>query len=115
MNNKNIFKNIVSGKIKSKIVYKDKDVTAFYDIKPKSLIHIIIVPNIYIKNMNKIKKDHIMILGKMLFIISKIAKKKGISKNGYRIVINCNKHAGQEVFYLHMHLLGGNYLGNMVG
>ncbi len=115
MNNKNIFEKIISGKIKSKIVYKDKDVTAFYDIKPKALLHIIIVPNIYIKNMNNIKKEHIIILGKMLFISSKIAKKKGIHKNGYRIVINCNKYAGQEIFYLHMHLLGGNYLGNMVG
>ncbi len=114
MKDENIFKKIVSGKIKTKIIYKDKDVTAFYDIKPKSLVHIIIIPNIYIKNMNEIKKEHIIILGKMLYISSKIAKKKGISKNGYRIVINCNKHAGQEIFYLHIHLLGGNYLGDIV-
>ncbi len=114
MNKKNIFQEIILGNIKSKIIYQDKDITAFNDINPKALVHIIIVPNIYIKNMNKINKKHIFILGKMLLVSSKIAKKKKISKNGYRIVINCNKYAGQEVFYLHMHLLGGNYLGNIV-
>ncbi len=110
----NIFKNIIDGKLKTKIIYKDKDVTVFNDLNPRALVHIIIIPNIYIKNMNWINKNHIFILGKMLFIASKIAKKKKIHKNGYRIVINCNKYAGQEIFYLHMHLLGGNYLGNMV-
>ncbi len=114
MNIKNIFREIILGNIKSKIIYKDKDITAFNDINPKALVHIIIVPNIYIKNMNQVNKEHIFILGKMLVVASKIAKKKNIYKDGYRIVINCNKYAGQEIFYLHMHLLGGNYLGNMV-
>ncbi len=114
MNKDNIFKKIISGKIKSEIIYKDKDITAFNDINPKALIHVLIVPNIYIKNMNWVCKKHIFILGKMLLIASKIAKKKNIHKNGYRIVINCNKYAGQDIFYLHMHLLGGNLLGNMV-
>ncbi len=114
MKKENIFKDIVNGKVKSKIIYQDEYVTVFDDLNPKALVHLIIVPNIYIKNMNWVNNKHVLILGKMLLIASKIAKKKKIHKNGYRLVINCNKHAGQEIFYLHMHLLGGNYLGNIV-
>ncbi len=111
--NKNIFKKIISGEINTDIIYKDKDITVFYDKNPKALLHILLIPNIYIKSMNYIKKKHIFLLGKMLFIASKIAKKKCIHKKGYRLVINCNKYAGQKIFYLHMHLLGGNYLGEI--
>ncbi len=112
--NKNIFSKIVNNEIKSKIIYKDKYVTAFNDINPKCPVHIIIVPNIYIKNLNYINKSNILLLGKMLFIASKLAKKNNISKNGYRIVINCNKHSGQEIDYLHLHILGGCYLGKII-
>ncbi len=114
MNKKNIFKKIISGKIKTDLIYKDKDITVFYDKNPKALFHILLVPNIYIKNMNKINEKHIFLLGKMLFLASKIAKQKGIHKKGYRLVINCKRNAGQEIPYLHVHLLGGNNLGEMV-
>ncbi len=109
----NIFQKIIKNEIKVNYVYKDKDISAFYDIKPKAPIHIIIIPNIYIKNLNKINKSNFLILGKLLFVASKIAKKKKINKKGYRIIINCNKNAGQEIDYLHIHLLGGCYLGKI--
>ncbi len=114
MNKKNIFEKIISGKIKTDLIYKDKDITVFYDKNPKALLHILLVPNIYIKNMNRVNKKHISLLGKMLYLASKIAKQKGINKKGYRIVINCKNNAGQEIPYLHIHLLGGNNLGKMV-
>ncbi len=109
-----VFSKIIDGKIKSDIVYKDKYVTAFNDIKPKSPVHILIIPNVFIKNMNHVNDDHLFILGKLLLVASKIAYIKKINKFGYRIVINCNKHGGQEINYLHLHLLGGCYLGNFL-
>ncbi len=110
MSTKNIFIDIINHKIKSDIIYQDKDLTIFNDINPKAPIHILIIPNIYIKNMNHINDNHLLILGKMLLMSSKIAKRKNIHKSGYRLIINCNKHAGQEINYLHLHLLGGCYL-----
>ncbi len=110
----NIFKKILNNEINSNIIYKNKYVTAFDDINPKAPIHIILIPNIYIKNMNYVKKSNIYILGKMLLISSKIAKLKNIDKSGYRLIINCNKDSGQEIDYLHIHILGGKFLGNII-
>ncbi len=110
----NIFNKIINNEIKVKILYKDNYVTAFNDINPKCPIHIIIIPNVYIKNLNYVIKDNIFILGRMLFVASKLAKKNNINKSGYRIIINCNKNSGQEIDYLHLHILGGCYLGKMI-
>ncbi len=110
----NIFSKIVNNKVKMNFIYKDKFVTVFNDINPKSLVHIIIIPNVYIKNLNYVNNSNIKILGKLLITSSKIAKEKKIDKSGYRVVINCNNHSGQEIDYLHLHLLGGNYLGDFV-
>ncbi len=110
----NIFNKIINNKTKTKIIYKDKYVTAFNDINPKCPIHIIIIPNIYIKNLNYINNSNILILGKMLIIASKLAKKNNINKSGYRLIFNCNKNSGQEIDYLHLHLLGGCNLGKMI-
>lgn len=106
-NKKNIFQQILSKKIITNIIYQDNLVTAFNDIKPQSPIHILILPNIFIKTLNNVNYKHELILGRMLLVASKIAKKKKIHKSGYRIVINCNVHGCQTIFYLHMHLLGG--------
>ncbi|WP_343183897.1 HIT domain-containing protein [Buchnera aphidicola (Ceratovacuna keduensis)] len=112
MNCKNIFMKIIKKKIKSKIIYQNKKVTAFEDIEPKSPIHILIVPNKIIKSTNKINKKNKHIIGTMTYVAIKIAKKLNFYKDGYRIVINCNKHGGQTIPHLHMHLLGGKILGN---
>ncbi len=113
MKNKNIFQKIIDNEVKVNLIHKDNYVTAFYDINPKAPLHIILIPNIYIKNMNYINKSNIFFLSKMLFLASKIAKVKNIDKSGYRLVINCNKNAGQEIDYLHMHFLGGKFLGDI--
>lgn len=105
-----IFKNIIKKKIPANIVYQDEKITAFKDIKPKAPVHILIIPNIFIASSNDINKKNKSIIAHMFYIAIKIAKKKKISKDGYRIIINCNKNGGQEINYLHMHLLGGKKL-----
>ncbi|ADD79947.1 HIT domain-containing protein [Candidatus Riesia pediculicola] len=116
MNERTIFHEIISGEVNSKVVYRDHLVTAFEDIRPKSPVHILIVPNKYIKNLNSIKdtENQKVLLGHMIFICSKIAKIKKIQDTGYRLVMNCNKDAGQEIDYLHIHLVGGKPLGSFL-
>lgn len=106
-----IFKDIINRKIPAEIIYQDTIVTAFKDIKPKAPVHILIVPNLFIESLNDIDKKNKDILTHMFYIAIKIAKKKNIHQKGYRIVINCNTYGGQEINYLHMHLLGGKILG----
>lgn len=110
MSNHSIFKKIIEKKTPANIIYQDKIITAFEDIKPKAPVHILIIPNIFIASSNDINKKNKDILGHMFYIAVHIAKQKNISKGGYRILINCNKNAGQEINYLHMHLLGGKKL-----
>ena len=110
MNNHSIFQKIINKEISSNILYQDKIVTAFEDIKPKAPVHILIVPNYFIKTANDINKKNKNIIAHMFYIAVQIAKEKKISKDGYKIIINCNKNGGQEINYLHMHLLGGTKL-----
>jgi histidine triad (HIT) family protein len=110
MSNENIFQKILKKEIPANIIYQDKKTTAFTDISPKSPIHILVIPNFFIKNLNAINKKNLNILSHMMYVAIKIAKKKKINKSGYRIIINCNKDSGQEVQYLHIHILGGKKL-----
>lgn len=107
MKKEEIFIKIIRKEISADIVYQDNLITAFKDIKPKAPVHILIVPNIFISTVNDIKETDKYLFGHMIFIASKIAFKNKISDTGYRIILNCNKDAGQEVFYVHMHLIGG--------
>ncbi|QFQ32527.1 histidine triad nucleotide-binding protein [Buchnera aphidicola (Aphis fabae)] len=107
MNNHLIFQKIIKREISSNILYQDQIVTAFEDINPKAPIHILIVPNDFIKTANDINQKNQNIIAHMFCIAIKMAKEKKISKDGYKIIINCNKNGGQEINYLHMHLLGG--------
>ncbi|WP_343188946.1 histidine triad nucleotide-binding protein [Buchnera aphidicola (Chaitoregma tattakana)] len=111
MNYENIFIKIIKREIPSEIIYQDKQVTAFKDINPQSPIHILIIPNKKIRSTNKINKKNKNIIGNMIYIAVKIAKKFHFHKDGYRIVINCNKNGGQTIPHLHMHLLAGKILG----
>ncbi|WP_343187620.1 HIT domain-containing protein [Buchnera aphidicola (Periphyllus koelreuteriae)] len=110
MNIENIFEKILKKKIPSKIIYQNKKITAFKDISPKAPVHIIIIPNKFIKNLNYINKKNSNILSEMICASVKIAKNKKINKSGYRIIINCNKDGRQKIQYLHMHLIGGKKL-----
>lgn len=109
-----LFAKIISGEISGDIVYQDDEVTAFRDIHPQAPTHILIVPNKVIPTVNDLTEEDQMVAGKMLLVAKQLAAEEGIAENGYRLLINCNAHGGQEVFHLHMHLIGGRPLGPML-
>lgn len=111
MNKKTIFSKIINKKISIVHLYQDDLVTAFYDINPQVPVHILIVSNQVIPTLNHIKLENEKMLGRMIIVASKLAKKYNISNSGYRLIMNCNNHGGQEIYHIHMHLLGGIYLG----
>jgi histidine triad (HIT) family protein len=109
-----LFTRIIEGEIPGDIVYRDDLVTAFRDINPLAPVHILIVPNKEIPTVNDITEADEQIVGRMLVVAGKIAAQEGIAGDGYRLIVNCNEHGGQEVFHLHMHLIGGRPLGPML-
>ncbi|KDN09607.1 MULTISPECIES: HIT domain-containing protein [unclassified Gilliamella] len=110
-----IFSKIIRQEIPADIVFQDDKVTAFRDISPQAPTHVLIIPNKLIPTVNDIKEEDETIIGHMMVVAAKIAKQEGIDESGYRLIMNCNKDAGQEVFHLHMHLLGGKNLGRLIG
>ena len=109
-----LFSKIINREIKADIVYQDAHVTAFRDINPQAPVHILIVPNREIPTVNDITPEDEPLVGKMFSAARAIATQEGIAENGYRLLINCNQHGGQEIFHLHMHLFGGRPLGPML-
>lgn len=109
-----IFAKIIQGEIPSDMVYQDELVTAFRDINPMAPTHILIVPNKVIPTVNDFTEDDERTAGRMMLVAKKLAEQEGIAEDGYRLIINCNKHGHQEVFHVHMHLLGGRPLGRML-
>ncbi|MGD8709064.1 MAG: HIT domain-containing protein [Ectothiorhodospiraceae bacterium] len=110
----NPFEKIVNGEIPADIVYQDDRVTAFRDISPKAPTHILIVPNKVIPTVNDIADDDEALVGHLFVVARDLAKQEGIAEDGYRLLINVNRHGGQEVYHLHMHLMGGRPLGPML-
>ena len=109
-----IFSKIVAGEIPATIVYQDELVTAFRDINPQAPTHILIVPNKEIATVNDLAAEDEQIAGRLLLVAKQLAVEEGIAEDGYRLLINCNEHGGQEVFHLHLHLVGGRPLGPML-
>ncbi|MFS1539379.1 MAG: purine nucleoside phosphoramidase [Candidatus Phlomobacter fragariae] len=109
-----IFSKIIRREIPADIIYQDDLVTAFRDIEPQAPVHILIIPNILIATINDVKAEHEQTLGHMITVAAKIAKQEGIANNGYRLIMNCNQHSGQEVFHIHVHLVGGHSLGPLL-
>ncbi len=109
-----IFSKIIRREIPSDIVYQDELVTAFRDISPQAPTHILIVPNVLIPTVNDVTAEHELAQGRMMTVAAKIARDEGLADDGYRLIVNCNRHGGQEVYHIHMHLLGGRPLGPML-
>lgn len=101
-----LFCQIVREEIPANIIYQDKQVIAFHDIKPQAPVHCLVIPREHIATMNETTLQHTMLLGHMLQIAKQLSNKLEIAEAGYRLVINCNAEGGQEVFHLHLHLLG---------
>jgi histidine triad (HIT) family protein len=110
-----IFCSIVAGKIPSDIIYRDKDIIAFRDIKPQAPVHILIVPVKHYTSLLDITEKEAPLMGHMVITANNLARSEGIAETGYRIVVNCGKQGGQLVQHLHMHLLGGRQLSGELG
>jgi histidine triad (HIT) family protein len=109
-----LFEKIINGELPADIVYRDELVTAFRDIGPKAPTHILIVPNKPIATVNDVEAEDEQTLGRLFTVARRLAEDEGIAEDGYRLIVNCNRYGGQEVFHLHMHLLGGRPLGPML-
>ena len=109
-----LFSKIISGELPGDIVYQDDLVTAFRDINPAAPTHILIVPNKFVATVNDLTADDEQLAGRMILTAKRLAEQEGIAEDGYRLIINCNRDGGQEVYHLHLHLIGGRPLGRMI-
>ena len=108
-----LFCKMVAGEIKPDVVYEDEQVFAFRDINPKAPTHILVIPKQHVATLNDLQdKD---LAGHLLQTVAQIAATEGIAEAGYRTVINCNNEGGQEVYHLHLHLLGGRPMTRPAG
>lgn len=105
-----LFCRIVSGELPSTRLYEDDDLIAFADIKPEAPLHALIVPRRHIATLNDLSADDERLIGAMVRRAAALAAERGFDGSGYRTVFNCNSHAGQTVFHIHLHLLAGRPL-----
>ena len=109
-----LFEKIIAGELPADIVYRDSRVIAFADIRPAAPVHLLIVPLKPIPTTDDIEDDDESLIGHMVIVARNLARQRGIAKSGYRLIVNCNPDSGQEVYHLHVHLLGGRPLGPLV-
>lgn len=105
-----LFCKMVRGEIKPDVVYEDEYVLAFRDINPQGPVHILIIPKEHIATLNELEEEHAELMGKLFLTAKKVAEKEKVAENGYRTVINCNRHGGQEVYHIHLHVIGGRQM-----
>ena len=108
-----IFAQIIRREIPADIVYQDELVTAFQDVQPQAPTHII-VPNKPVATIADVTDADEPALGRMIRVAARLAEEASVDEAGYRLILNCRAHAGQEVFHVHMHLVGGRPLGRML-
>ena len=108
-----IFCKIVAGQIPSNKLYEDEDVMAFEDVNPQAPVHVLVIPKEHVPTLDDAKPEHAAVLGKLLLVGAQIARDKGVSESGYRSIINCRQSAGQVVFHLHLHIMGGRAMRQM--
>ncbi|HJX09257.1 MAG TPA: histidine triad nucleotide-binding protein [Candidatus Binatia bacterium] len=102
-----LFCGVVEGKIKGNIVYQDDSVVAFKDINPKAPVHVLIIPRRHVAGVLDLKADDGAVIGHIFEVAARLAREQGIAVSGFRVVVNSGADAGQSVFHLHYHLLGG--------
>ncbi len=105
-----LFLKIIDRQIPADIVFETEDVLAFRDINPQAPVHVLIIPKVHIRTINDIEQEHEALVGKLFTAAREIAAQEGVAEDGYRVVMNCNEGAGQSVFHIHLHLLGGRGL-----
>lgn len=102
-----IFCKIGRKEIPSRIAYEDRQIVAFEDVNPQAPTHTLIIPKEHFATLNDISQQEEALLGHMMLVATRLAKEKGLQEDGYRCVMNCQEGAGQSVFHIHLHLLGG--------
>ena len=106
-----IFCKIADGEIETDFVYEDDQVVAFRDLNPQAPTHVLVIPREHIATTNDLTAENADIVGRMTLAAKQIAEQDGIAERGYRTVLNCNPEAGQSVFHIHLHVLGGRPMG----
>lgn len=102
-----LFCKMANGDIKPDTLYEDEHVLAFKDINPQAPVHFLVIPKQHITTLNDLEDNHAELIGRLFLAAKKIASEQGVAEDGYRSVINCNAGAGQSVWHVHLHVLGG--------
>jgi histidine triad (HIT) family protein len=105
-----LFCKIIAGQIPATIVHQDEHLVAFKDINPQAPMHVLIVPRRHVASLNDLEPNDDALVGEMVRRAAALAKAQGLADRGYRTVFNCNAEAGQTVFHIHLHVLGGRAL-----
>ncbi len=111
MGEKTVFERIIDGELPVEPVYETDTVLAFADINPQAPVHILIVPKRHIATLNDLESGDAELIGQLFLAAKAVAEKLGIAESGYRTLMNCNEDGGQDVFHIHLHLLGGRRMG----
>lgn len=102
-----LFCGIAAKKIPSKIVFEDDLAVAFEDINPQAPHHVLVIPRTHVATLDEVPEGETGLLGHLVWVATRIARERGVAQSGYRLVWNCQEAAGQSVFHIHLHLLGG--------
>ena len=106
-----LFCRMVTGEIQPDVVYEDDEIMAFRDVNPQAPTHVLVIPKRHIATTNDLQPDDAGLVGRMVLVAGKVATEDGIDARGYRMLLNCNREAGQSVFHIHLHVLGGRPMG----
>lgn len=106
-----LFCKMASGEIRPDVVYETDDVLAFRDLNPQAPTHVLIIPKKHIATTNDLSLDDAELVGRLMVAAKEVAAREGIAERGYRTVLNCNAEAGQAIFHIHFHLIGGRRMG----
>lgn len=105
-----LFCKILAGEIPSSKLYEDSDLIVIRDINPQAPVHLLVIPKEHIATINDAGEQHEQLLGKMLLVAKKMAQAENMSEKGYRLVFNVNSGGGQDVYHIHLHVLGGRQM-----
>lgn len=105
-----LFCRMVAGEIKPEVVYETESVLAFRDIRPQARVHVLVIPKRHIPTLDDFPEDEPELAGQLFSAVQEVARREGLANGGYRTVINCRGDGGQEVYHLHLHVLGGRRL-----
>ena len=106
-----LFCKIADGRIPAKKVHEDADTVAFEDINPQAPVHLLVIPKVHVARTTELGPEHDAVVGKLVRVAARLATEREVAQGGFRVVMNTNADAGQTVFHLHLHLLGGRKLG----